>query len=134
MNPKNKTGLCRSCGMRKLNADPEFAEAHRERMRKLHADPEFAEAHRERASERMRKLHADPEFAEAHRERMRKLHADPEFAEAHRERMRKLHAERRDRFTGDLTATQLEKFQTYQSLGYSMPEARAVVLREGAAA
>ena len=27
--------------MRKLNADPEFAKAHAERMRKLHADPEF---------------------------------------------------------------------------------------------
>ena len=57
------------------------------RMRALNADPEFAERHRERMRERMRALNADPEFAERHRERhrermrerMRALHADPEF-------------------------------------------------------
>ena len=36
-----KGDLCRSHRMRALNADPEFAERHRERMRALHADPEF---------------------------------------------------------------------------------------------
>jgi hypothetical protein len=44
--------------MKALNADPEFAAAHRERMKALNADPEFAAAHRAR----MKALHADPEF------------------------------------------------------------------------
>ena len=57
---------------------PNSAQA--ERMRKLNADPEFAAAHAERMRERMRKLHADPEFAAANAERMRKLHADAKRA------------------------------------------------------
>ena len=44
--------------MKALNADPEFAAAHRERMKARHADPEFAAANRER----MKARHADPEF------------------------------------------------------------------------
>ena len=59
--------LCRSCRMKALHADPEFAAANRERMKALHADPEFAAARRER----MKALNADPEFAAARRERMK---------------------------------------------------------------
>jgi hypothetical protein len=77
-------GLCRSCKIKALNSDPEFAAKRNAkssaRMKALNLDPEFAA----KRDARMKALHSDPEFA-AKRDargsaRMKALNLDPEFA------------------------------------------------------
>ena len=48
--------------MKRLNADPEYSAANRERMKRQRRDPEFAARQAVAASERMKRQHDDPEF------------------------------------------------------------------------
>jgi hypothetical protein len=77
----------------KLRTDPQFAEAHAERVRKnmlsLWADPKFREAHAEHA----RKHWADPKNRETRAERARETMRNPEFRSAAAERMRTQNAD-----------------------------------------
>ena len=79
--------------MRQLHQDPEFQQAHQERLKRLHQNPDAKKALKERGSERFKQLHQNPEFQQAlnerSSERMKRLHQDPVFQKAHTERASK---------------------------------------------
>ena len=85
MTPEQKSAVSRNNGrktFKALNANPEFAKAHSERMRARYSNLEFAKAH----SERMKVRRADPEFIKRHLESLKVFNADPVIAKAFLER------------------------------------------------
>ena len=62
--------------MKRLNADPAFKAAARDRIARLHADPAFAAKLATAASRSIKRLNSDPAFAAAARERMKHMQAE----------------------------------------------------------